>query len=219
MKHYVYRTINLITNREYIGARSHPNPEVDSYLGSGVEIVKDIKILGINSFKKEILQVFSSRDEAELFETQLVSKEYLENTFTYNIALYGKNTKSFKRVKDKVWKEYDAIRDKYKSGLSCNIISKKYNCSPSTIKNIVKEILPKLKSDRFAVEAELTARVKNFRVCEVSISYFPRTFKEGKKIRWTDGLRGLWAVIYFNLFSNSDLLLVQVCLIQINLLV
>jgi len=141
MKHYVYRTINLITNREYIGARSHPNPEVDSYLGSGVEIVKDIKILGINSFKKEILQVFSSRDEAELFETQLVSKEYLENTFTYNIALYGKNTKSFKRVKDKVWKEYDAIRDKYKSGLSCNIISKKYNCSPSTIKNIVKDII------------------------------------------------------------------------------
>lgn len=68
-------------------------------------------------------------------------------------------------------------------------------------KNVIKEILPRLKSDRFAVEAELTARVKKFKVCEVPISYLPRSYKEGKKIRWTDGIKGLWAIIYFNLFD------------------
>ena len=68
-------------------------------------------------------------------------------------------------------------------------------------RNVVQDILPRLKSDRFAIEAELTARVKKFKVCEVSISYFPRTFEEGKKIRWTDGVKGLWAILRFNLFD------------------
>lgn len=68
-------------------------------------------------------------------------------------------------------------------------------------KEVVASILPRLKSDGFAIEAELTARVKKFRVCEVPISYYPRSYEEGKKIRWTDGIKGLWAVIKFNLLD------------------
>lgn len=68
-------------------------------------------------------------------------------------------------------------------------------------REVVNKILPKLKSDRFAIEAELTARIKKFRVCEVPISYFPRSYGEGKKIRWTDGIKGLWAIIRFNMLD------------------
>ncbi len=53
-----------------------------------------------------------------------------------------------------------------------------------------------LKEDRFGVEPELTARVgrANLRVYEVPISYFGRTYEEGKKIGWKDGVRALYAI-------------------------
>ena len=65
------------------------------------------------------------------------------------------------------------------------------------------KILPKLKSDRFGIEPELTARVAHagLRVYEVGISYNGRTYAEGKKIGWHDGLSAIWAIIRFNLFD------------------
>jgi glycosyltransferase involved in cell wall biosynthesis len=56
-----------------------------------------------------------------------------------------------------------------------------------------------LKSKRFGVEPEITAKVARMRarVYEVPISYSGRDFSEGKKISWRDGLPALWAAIYF----------------------
>ncbi len=53
-----------------------------------------------------------------------------------------------------------------------------------------------LKEDRFGIEPELTARVgrANVRVYEVPISYFGRTYEDGKKIGWKDGVRALYAI-------------------------
>lgn len=53
-----------------------------------------------------------------------------------------------------------------------------------------------LKEDRFGIEPELTARVgrANVRVYEVPVSYFGRTYEEGKKIGWKDGVRALYAI-------------------------
>lgn len=61
-----------------------------------------------------------------------------------------------------------------------------------------------LKEDRFGFEPEVTARVarnKNWRVYEVPISYYGRTYAEGKKISWRDALPGLWSTIRYNLFK------------------
>lgn len=71
-------------------------------------------------------------------------------------------------------------------------------------KEVIKEILPKLKSNRFGFEPEVTARVakEGYRVYEVGISYHGRTYKEGKKINWKDGVKAFFAIIYFNLFSK-----------------
>jgi glycosyltransferase involved in cell wall biosynthesis len=58
-----------------------------------------------------------------------------------------------------------------------------------------------LTSDRFGFEPELTARLAQTgaRVWEVSISYSGRTYEEGKKIGWRDGLAALWHILRFNL--------------------
>ena len=60
-----------------------------------------------------------------------------------------------------------------------------------------------LKSDRFGFEPEITAKIAkgNWRIYEVPISYAGRTYAEGKKITWKDGLSTLWYILRFNLFG------------------
>lgn len=54
-----------------------------------------------------------------------------------------------------------------------------------------------LREDGFGVEPEITAKVckRNLRVYELPISYYGRTYAEGKKITWRDGLRALWVLL------------------------
>jgi glycosyltransferase involved in cell wall biosynthesis len=61
----------------------------------------------------------------------------------------------------------------------------------------------KLTEDRFGFESEVTARVAALRcrVYEVGISYSGRTYEEGKKIGWKDGVRTLWCIVKHNLFK------------------
>ena len=72
-------------------------------------------------------------------------------------------------------------------------------------KEVVQQILPKLTSDRFGFEPEVTALVAKLarkntcRIYEVGISYYGRTYREGKKIKWIDGILALWYIIEFNL--------------------
>ena len=70
-------------------------------------------------------------------------------------------------------------------------------------KEILDSFKNKLKSERFGIEPELVARVAkdNWRIYEVGISYSGRTYKEGKKINWKDGIAAIWHIIRFNLFS------------------
>jgi len=63
----------------------------------------------------------------------------------------------------------------------------------------------KLESSRFGIEPEITAkisRIPEIRIYEVPISYYGRTYAEGKKISWKDGVAALWHIIRFNLFSK-----------------
>ncbi|CAG0984609.1 MAG: glycosyltransferase family 2 protein [Bacteroidetes bacterium] len=61
----------------------------------------------------------------------------------------------------------------------------------------------KLKEKRFGFEPEVTAklaRIPEIRIYEVGISYYGRTYAEGKKIGWKDGLRAIWCILKYNLF-------------------
>lgn len=60
-----------------------------------------------------------------------------------------------------------------------------------------------LKEKRFGFEPEVTAklaRVKGIRIYEVGISYYGRTYAEGKKINWQDGFRAIYCILRYNLF-------------------
>ena len=64
----------------------------------------------------------------------------------------------------------------------------------------------KLKEKRFGFEPEITAKiskVKNIRIYEVGISYYGRTYLEGKKIRWKDGLKAIYCIFKYNIFSTK----------------
>ncbi|HPK65321.1 MAG TPA: glycosyltransferase family 2 protein [Thermoanaerobaculia bacterium] len=58
-----------------------------------------------------------------------------------------------------------------------------------------------LRSNRFGIEPELTARFaqRRARIYEVPISYHGRTYAEGKKIGWRDGFAAIWAILRYNL--------------------
>ncbi len=61
-----------------------------------------------------------------------------------------------------------------------------------------------LKEQRFGFEPEVTAKMSRYpsvRIYEVGISYYGRTYAEGKKIGWRDGFRAIWCILKYNLFN------------------
>ena len=69
-----------------------------------------------------------------------------------------------------------------------------------------KEVISKLdlKENRFGFEPEVTAKIakiKGIRIYEVGISYYGRTYQEGKKINWRDGVHAVYCIIKYNYFS------------------
>jgi len=66
-----------------------------------------------------------------------------------------------------------------------------------------KEVLQgiRLKSNRFGFEPEITAKISKgkWRIYEVPISYAGRTYEEGKKITWKDGVKALWCIFWFKI--------------------
>ncbi len=64
----------------------------------------------------------------------------------------------------------------------------------------------RLKENRFGFEPEVTAkisRIKGVRIYEVGISYYGRTYEEGKKIGWKDGFRALWCIMKYNIWARK----------------
>ena len=74
-------------------------------------------------------------------------------------------------------------------------------CYKVFTREVIDEIAPKLKQKRFGIEPEMTGRIarRRYRVYEMSVSYDGRTYDEGKKIGWKDGLVALWCIIRYGL--------------------
>ena len=68
---------------------------------------------------------------------------------------------------------------------------------------LARALLPKLTANRFGFEPEITARLAkaDARIFEVPISYSGRTYAEGKKIGWKDGVAALWHITKYNFFG------------------
>ncbi len=70
--------------------------------------------------------------------------------------------------------------------------------------DLVKSLV--LKENRFGFEPEVTAkiaRIPKVRIYEVGISYYGRTYEEGKKIGWRDGFRAIYCILKYNIFDKE----------------
>ena len=66
-------------------------------------------------------------------------------------------------------------------------------------REVLRDILPTLKQNRFGFEPEITAKIsrRSLRIFEMSISYSGRSYDEGKKIGWRDGFQALWCIVRY----------------------
>ena len=74
--------------------------------------------------------------------------------------------------------------------------------------DIIQKITSTLQSKRFGFEPEITAkiaRIKGIKIYEVGISYFGRTYSEGKKIGWIDGINAIGQIMKFNIFAKNKM--------------
>jgi len=137
MIHYVYKITNLENRKEYIGVRTHANPDSDDYMGSSIPLKEDIQKTGLASFKKEILQRFETRQEAEAREAELVNRDYIQRADTYNIRTGGSMGHPMQAVRYDVYNEHRAIVDRYINGDSAEQLARDYSVDANVIRNII----------------------------------------------------------------------------------
>ncbi len=89
MFYIIYKITNLINNKIYIGYHSTLNL-TDNYMGSGKIIKAAIKKHGTDSFTKEILHIFSTKEEALQKEMEIVNESFIKRDDTYNMKIGGK---------------------------------------------------------------------------------------------------------------------------------
>ena len=64
----------------------------------------------------------------------------------------------------------------------------------------------KITCNDFGFEVQISAQIalaRSWRIYEVGISYYGRTYDEGKKINWRDGVKALWYLIYYRISSEG----------------
>ena len=125
MYHIIYKTTNLINDKIYIGY--HKTEDLnDDYLGSGKILEIALKKYGKENFKKEILYIFPSREEALLKEAEIVNLEFVKSKNTYNIKIGGEGgwdyinnlIKTDREFKERVYGNMSSnVKNLYKLGI------------------------------------------------------------------------------------------------------
>lgn len=88
-KYYIYRIVNNINHKTYIGQHKYCNSLLveDKYMGSGIHLKRAQKKYGIENFTKEIITIAMSKSEADILEKYYIEKERKCNIYgCYNIA-------------------------------------------------------------------------------------------------------------------------------------
>ncbi|MDI1235270.1 MAG: glycosyltransferase family 2 protein [bacterium] len=102
---------------------------------------------------------------------------------------------------------WHSIGNKFLTQLSNSLTNLNLTDMETCYKLFKREIIQSIqfKENRFGFEPEVTAkvaRISGVRIYEVGISYYGRTYLEGKKIGWKDGFRAIYCIIKYNLFSR-----------------
>lgn len=131
-KYIIYQTINIVNNKIYVGRHRTENPQIfDGYIGNGVNINYPstymnpkyafqyaVKKYGTSNFKRSILYIFDTEKEAEEKEAEIVNKNFIERSDTYNMILGGGGTKP----------EGYSIKKVYQFDINGNLLKEWNNC-------------------------------------------------------------------------------------------
>jgi hypothetical protein len=143
MKYIVYLTTNIKNNKIYVGIHKTENIEIfDGYIGNGINrfypntmynskapFCLAVQKYGFDSFRRSIIKVFDTEQEALDLEAEIVDEEFISRTDTYNITLGG----GMPPLLNKIIYEYDLDGNFIREWKSITEASKNYNCSGSCI--------------------------------------------------------------------------------------
>lgn len=145
----VYRTTNLINNHFYIGVHKCKSIQFDGYIGNGVYITKPksyaaantkfkkaVLEFGVKNFYREIIQVFSTEQEAYKFEAELVNAEFLKRPDVYNQVLGGQITGGINQKPCYQYNKDGVFVTSYKSSVQA---AETLGISPSTIRTALRQ--------------------------------------------------------------------------------
>ena len=113
--HFIYKTVNLVNEKFYIGMHSTSNLE-DGYIGSGKKLWYSINKYGRENFKMEILEFLPDRNSLKEREREIVNSDLLKEELCMNLAIGGEggNTNTpensrnnMKKVNEILWKNED----------------------------------------------------------------------------------------------------------------
>ena len=157
MKYIVYLTINLKNQHIYVGVHKTENPEIfDGYIGNGINKFSPSSIYnskapfclavqkyGLDCFKRSIIKIFDSEEEALNLEKEIVNEDFINRTDTYNIVLGG----GFPPITTKIIYQYDLEGNYIRTWNSIREASQSLKCSDSCIGNAV--ILKRMSQNYF----------------------------------------------------------------------
>ena len=182
--HYVYKITNLKNNKVYIGVRTHPNPEQDTYMSSSNIIAKLIEIEGIENFKKEVLHVYSTRQEAEQKEKKYLTEEFCNDSNTYNVNSNSSLQGDIHGFRKDLWYDYyDTIRERYQSGEPAKELGNYYKCDKGTILKIIEDIKrTRSETQILRYEKYVTSGARNL---EFDLEHLPELLKLYCEDKWS----------------------------------
>ena len=214
------KNVNLINDIEkeiiIVNDFSKDNTEsaIQNYINTNPELTISYYKHEVNKGKGAALHTGISKATGELLIVQDADLEY--DPEEYNLLLkpildghadvvYGSRFISGKP--HRILFFWHTIGNKLLTSLSNMLTNLNLTDMETCYKMFKTEIIQKipLQEKRFGFEPEVTAkisRVKNIRIYEVGISYYGRTYEEGKKISWKDGFRAIYCMIKYNIFAK-----------------
>lgn len=147
MKYIVYNTINTINLKSYIGVHKTETPDIfDGYIGNGVVITRPssymnpttpfqfaVKKYGTDSFKRSVLKIFDTLEDALDLERWLVDTNYVKRKDTYNVVLGGTTSSYYFPIY-----QFDLKGNLLKEWFNIREASDFYSITPTSIANAIK---------------------------------------------------------------------------------
>lgn len=139
-KYIIYQTINIVNNKIYVGRHRTENPEIfDGYIGNGVNINYPstymnpkyafqyaVKKYGTSNFKRSILFIFDNEEDCIKKEEEIVNKDFINRSDTYNMVLGGGGEKPSGYSTKHIY-QFDVKGNLLKEWENCNDIADYFN--------------------------------------------------------------------------------------------